>query len=288
MGKSTDYRLSAPGSTAAAPALRLPGRDSFPRVDDHLVEPEISRQERLGDRIVEAAPANAPHGTRHSELDYVVRAHVTAGYRVATDLLTRFDVDYDFASDTAVLKQGIDPETGSRYLEELAFEVVSEQGRKIAVEKAERMIRRGVRRVFALFVKQGEVCEWSASSRTWEPLAPESSIEDPCLHPPLKVEALLDAAAADAAVASALVARDHPVIRRVAAEGEAKGRAEGEAKGKAEGESRGEARGKAEALLSVLEARGLDPGKAARARILACTDPDRLNRWLTRAAVASP
>lgn len=32
------------------PALRLPSRDSFPRVDDHLVELEITRDEIIGGR----------------------------------------------------------------------------------------------------------------------------------------------------------------------------------------------------------------------------------------------
>lgn len=46
----------------------------------------------------------------------------------------------------------------------------------------------------------------------------------------------------------------------------------------------GKAEGKAEALIAILEARGLALDDASRARILACTDTDTLNRWITRAA----
>ena len=57
----------------------------------------------------------------------------------------------------------------------------------------------------------------------------------------------------------------------------------GLADGKAEGETEGEARGKAEAILTVLAARNLAVHDLVRARILACTDPEQLQRWLTRA-----
>ena len=40
-------------------------------------------------------------------------------------------------------------------------------------------------------------------------------------------------------------------------------------------------------LLTVLRVRGLRVSKAARERILAETDPDRLKRWLERAVVAA-
>ncbi|AUX19692.1 hypothetical protein SOCEGT47_001440 [Sorangium cellulosum] len=67
------------------------------------------------------------------------------------------------------------------------------------------------------------------------------------------------------------------------AEGEAKGRAEGEAKGRAEGE----ARGRQQALMTLLRARGLSPSQDDEARILACTDAAKLDRWIARAATAT-
>jgi hypothetical protein len=54
-------------------------------------------------------------------------------------------------------------------------------------------------------------------------------------------------------------------------------------------EGRAEARteGGAEAVLTVLRARGIAVSDAARARILAQQDLDQLTRWLEKAAVAS-
>jgi hypothetical protein len=67
------------------------------------------------------------------------------------------------------------------------------------------------------------------------------------------------------------------------AEGEAKGRAEGEAKGRAEGEAKGRAEGRAEAVLQVLQARGLTPTPQQRERILGCTNATALDQWIERA-----
>jgi membrane protein involved in colicin uptake len=71
------------------------------------------------------------------------------------------------------------------------------------------------------------------------------------------------------------------------AEGEAKGKAEGEAKGKAEGEAKGKAEGRAEALVRVLQARGLAPTAEQRQRILGCADAAALDRWIDRAVSCS-
>lgn len=51
-----------------------------------------------------------------------------------------------------------------------------------------------------------------------------------------------------------------------------------------EGKKEGKAEAMAEAILSVLTARGLTLGEEARARILSCTEPVLLARWLLRAA----
>jgi uncharacterized protein len=68
-----------------------------------------------------------------------------------------------------------------------------------------------------------------------------------------------------------------------AREGEAKGRREGEARGQAEGLREG----KATALRTVLAARGFEVDAAVRARVEACADLARLDRWLTRARTAA-
>lgn len=48
----------------------------------------------------------------------------------------------------------------------------------------------------------------------------------------------------------------------------------------------GRAEGEADALLTVLGARGIDVSDDARARITACTDPDQLKTWIRRASTA--
>jgi hypothetical protein len=276
------YSLKAPG--ASGHSLHLPGRGPFPPVDERLVEPEVTRDEIIGGRRVVAFPAEAPHADQQGELQYVVRAHVAPGYLAAVELLTRHDFASDFASDVCVRRAGVDPQTGTRYLEEMAFEVVSEQKERDVSEKVPRMHRRGVRRIFAIFVKSQKICEWSPESQgSWQPLAPDSRIEDACLAIPLAVAALLDAAAADDAVIEALAAKGNPALRKR----EAAARSEGEAKGEAKGKAEGRAEGIAAAILTVLEARGIAVSPAQRQEILHSADLDRLDRWLSRAALAS-
>jgi hypothetical protein len=255
------YSLKAPG--ASGPALRLPGR-SFPPLDEHLVEPEMTRDEIIGGRRVVAFPAKEPHATRQFKLDYVLEPHIAPGYVGAADLLTRVDADSDFATDACVYKDEIDPQTGTRYLEEIAFEVVSEQTEQYVAEKALRMHRRGVRRIFAIFVKgERRVGEWSPESLSWRILDPFAPIEDPCLKVPLKVAALLDAAAANQAVVEALAAQGDPTIRQR------------------------EAAARAKTILQFLEARGIAVSPSQREEMLRCDDHDRLDRWARRAALAS-
>ncbi|HBL27603.1 MAG TPA: hypothetical protein DD490_12265 [Acidobacteria bacterium] len=252
---------------------RHPGRgNAFPRVDDHLVAPEVTRDEIIKGRRVVALPAEAPHGDQHHRLDYVTAAHVAPGYEGSTDLITRVGPKSDFASDACIRKAGIDPATGSRYLEEIAFEVVSTQSEKDAADKAEEMLARGVRRVFGIFVKEPRrVCEWSPQSRSWQPLDAGFRIEDRCLAAPLPVAGLLDSALAHQAVVEALVARNEPTIGRLTAAA------------MAEGEARGEAKGKAESVLDLLENRGLTVSPEQRAEILGCSDLARLKQWLLSA-----
>lgn len=261
------YDLKAPGHPGSGSPRHLPGHGPFPRVDDHLVEPEITRDEIIGGRRIVASPAQSPHADQHGVLEYVVQAHVRPGYTASIDLLTRVDQESDFATDTCVKRKGVDPETGARYLEEIAFEVVSEQNEKLVREKAQRMHRRGVRRIFAVWAKSQRVCEWSAESGSWRQLEPDAQIEDSSLVAPLQVAALLDAAKADNSVVDALAAKGNPALQ--------------------EREAVAKAGGVAESILEVLEARGLAVSKDQRREILGCQDLDRLRRWLRRAALAS-
>src|SRR5438105_3498536 len=124
--RTRSYDMRAPGASTATP-LHCPAADPWPPIDEHIVEPEVTRDEVLRGERYEATPANPEHAEPHSQLDYVARAHVAPGYTSATDMITRFSHQSDFAPDTSILRKGIDPSTGTRYLEELAFEVVNEQ-----------------------------------------------------------------------------------------------------------------------------------------------------------------
>jgi len=277
---STAARL--PGRVAPHPPgsrLQTPGREAFPPPDEHLVEPERTRDEVIRGRRVVAMPALPPHADRQLELGFVVRAHVKSGFIGSAELLTRVTEGSDFATDVCVRKEGDDPVTGTRYLEELSFEVVNEQSARDVREKAEDLSARGVRRVIAVFVKTGKVSQWSRSKGTWEALDLDSMLEDPCLSRPIRVRALLDAAEADDAVVRALADKHNPVIEALRDEGKKEGRDLGRKEGRNEG--------KAAAILAVLGARGIEVLEEMRARIVGCRDGDVLDRWIVRAATAS-
>jgi hypothetical protein len=272
--KRSGMSLKAPGASGAS--LRLPGRGSSPAVDDHLVVPEVTRDEIIAGRRVVAFPAEAPHGDKQVDLDFLLRSHVAPGYVVSADLITRFAVDSDFASDTCIRREGVDPATGRRYLEEIAFEVVSTQSERNAAEKAQVMHRSGVRRIFGVWVKgRRRVCEWSAESEGWSLLEEGSQIEDRCLGAPLPVKALLDAALVRKAVVQALEIQGDPAIQKLKEASKAEGMAIGIAVGNA--------KGIAESILEVLEARGITVSPERREEILGCSDVDRLKRWLREA-----
>jgi len=54
-----------------------------------------------------------------------------------------------------------------------------------------------------------------------------------------------------------------------------------------EGKTEGQNEGKTQAVLAVLQARGIAVDDASRTRILACTDLATLDRWIVRAATVS-
>ena len=74
--------------------------------------------------------------------------------------------------------------------------------------------------------------------------------------------------------------------RKLIAAGVAEGKAEGRTEGIAEGRTEGIAEGKANAILVVLEARGLTVSAAQIEQILHCQDIAQLDAWM-RAAVTT-
>lgn len=196
--------------------MSAPGRGSVPHVDDRLVMPE-TRAEILNGRLIMSPPADPPHATAHFNLNFLLGSHVAPGYIGAADMLTRTSEKNDFAPDVSVF-----PEGEPRKLEELAFEVTSEQALKVPTEKARELARRGVRRVFALLVKQRRVLEWSRETDGWSTVPESGVIEDRCLVRPIAVRALVDAVAVQDEAARALLVRNNSVVARAVEDAEAR------------------------------------------------------------------
>jgi Uma2 family endonuclease len=242
---------------------------ALPAIDDRLVVPE-TRFEMHDGELVYVSPADPPHGEHHLQLAALIEAHTGFAFEAAADLLTRTSRGDDIAPDISVYPDAPDPLTGGRQLEQLAFEILSTQSLSDAAGKAIKLATRGVRRVFAIDVARSRVLEWSTQHSSWQELDAASRIEDAALEVPLPVAAMVHAAKADDPVARALVARRNPVIEAVRAEDRAEGKIEG----------------KIEALIAILAARHIEPGAAARDRIMQERDPHRLDRWIARAATA--
>jgi len=229
------------------------------------VEPE-TRQEMVRGRLIHAVPANPEHGDAHALLNYLVRGHLSPGYTASTHLLTRAGPKSDFATDTCIRRSGIDPRTGSRYLQEVAFAIVDSLSLAPMIERAQELTSRGVRRVLAIFVEKREAGEWSPSRASFAPLDLDGTIEDRTLIRPLPVRALFDTAVADDSIVDALMAKGH-------AEGHAEGRAEGRAEGLAK------------VLPKLLAQRFGAISDATRARVETATI-EQLDTWIDRILTA--
>src|SRR5436305_15162106 len=90
------YDLRAPASEGSGSPMHLPGR-GFPRVDDHLVQPEVTRDEVIGGRRVVAHPAAPPHAFQHARPPHAAHASLAPGHAPAPALLTRPHANADFA-----------------------------------------------------------------------------------------------------------------------------------------------------------------------------------------------
>ena len=233
---STDYSLIAPAAPNAA-MVWFPSMDDgsakprFPPLDEHIVRPEVTRDEMIRGRKVLAMPAAAPHADRQTRLDGLIGPHIQPNWVGSTELLTRVSQGSDFATDLSIRREGINPMTGERYLEEVAFEIVNEQKMKDIRDKAEDMTRRGVRRVFAIFVKKEQVGEWSTDKRDFIMLSPDSLIEDRCFVKPIPVRALLDAKIARAEAVRAYEVAKEPAIMQIKAKAEHRGERRGKRTG---------------------------------------------------------
>ena len=224
-------------------------------IDEHVME-EGCRLELIDGQQVVTPPAQEPHGRKHSELDYLLRAHVTGDFLVAVDMLTRAAQDQDFAPDVSVYPKQRDDD-GRQKLDELSFEIVGEQPMSIATRKASVLVERGVRRVFAVQVESKQLLEWDAQMSLWVALPGDSFVRDRCFVRPLPVSAILDAADADDAVFDALRAKGNPALMDFAQasfdRGIERGLAHGRTQGREEGREEGLVQGLRQAVRDLCE-----------------------------------
>jgi len=66
------YDLKVPGHTDEGAPRHLPGHGPFPRVDDHLVEPEVTRDQIIGGHRVVKLPADPPRADQWGRLNFVL------------------------------------------------------------------------------------------------------------------------------------------------------------------------------------------------------------------------
>ncbi len=245
---------------------------------------ETTRAELVRGQLLEAMPAHPPHGDMHVRIAHVIESSVAPGYIASADLLTRYGPQSDFATDLCVRREGVDSATGSRFLEEVCFEVLYTQSMADITDRAQDVIARGVRRIFAIRVKgigSGQdaqldeaattVLEWSANDDQWIILSRDEAIDDACFIRPIAVRALIDATAKDDAVVRALRAKGNRVIQEIRDEGFVDGRAEGFVDGRAEGLRDGRAEGLRDGRAEGLRdgrAEGLRDGRTEGARQL--------------------
>lgn len=270
--------LLAPGASSSAPSASFPTRSpnssssypppaavAFPPVDDHLVRPEVSNYELIRGRKVMTMGANPPHAEAHTRADFLIMPHVREGYVASSDLLTRVNEGSNFATDVNIRREGLDPRTGTRYLEEISFEIVNEQTLRDVTDKAEDLIRRGVRRVFAIFVKESRVSEWSPTKQKFVPLDNDGMLEDRLFIRPMAVRALVNAALAENEVALALWKKGNPTLKRI----------------KEDGHKEGHTEGQREVLVRLLERRFGPLSQSMLARIQSA-DTNALRAWTDR------
>ena len=267
-------------------------------LDDRLIMPE-KRYEVIDGEVIYVPPAGPPHAKTHARLCGLLAIYANSGYSGACDMLTRTGPDGDMAPDGSIYPDAEDEE-GNRQLECLAFEVLDSQRRSHAGVKAERLMQRGVRRVFGIDLKRNRCLEWDLPSAGWRIMAADEIIDDECLVRPLPTAALLDAAVADEAVCHALVAKRSPVLEDVLQVRERAGYEAGEQAGYEAGEQAGYEAGEQagletgsklgrleslkDSVFALLAQRGLELRDADAERIRAIEDAEVLRRWLLRAA----
>ncbi len=260
-------------------------RNDRPRIDDYVVEPGTNTELFEGE-VRECLPANPAHSMQQGAVAILLGAYRARGYLIDIDLLTRQSRMNNFASDVCIRQRGLDPKTGGRYLEELAFEIKATQRPGDLKKRARIMAECGVRRVFAIPVKGGDggddlvagpLLEWQRERDDWVEHAADAKLVDRCFDRPLPVAALLTAVTDDESLQRAVLTSESPLMM------------ERDQTLVQRGEKQGELSGVRRSILALLAhngaIRGID-GERARAYVDACDDERVLLRWLTRAGHA--
>lgn len=236
---------------------------------------EPSTGSDTGAHRTEPAPAssepseNTLPGQPHGQVYFVLHTYVAAGYELEIAPLVREPDGRALGSDIRVRKNGVDPTTGDRHVEELAVAVESQHARAgDALElHVQALVARGVRRIFAIAAgsparapaetrgetrgetraratgrgparsarRPGPLREWAAARSGWRNYGDDAVIIDPCLGEPVPVRALLDAVEADRAVARALIDRRVDVIEEYGTRRYAAGKDDGYRAGSTDG-----------------------------------------------------
>jgi hypothetical protein len=99
-----------------------------------------------------AALENALHGQPHGQVYFVLHTYVAAGYELDVAALAREPAGHALGSDIRVRKNGLDPRTGDRHVEEIAFAIESQRpdAGEVIAQHVEALLARGVRRIFTI------------------------------------------------------------------------------------------------------------------------------------------
>jgi hypothetical protein len=194
-------------------------QEAWPPIDEHLLVNGSTFELLDGEEIL-VVPADPSHSAAHGDLIALLRSHAAPGFSVGVDLMTRVAARSEVAPDASIYATAPDKD-GHRQLEELAFEVLATEQRPHAARKARLLTARGVRRIFAIDLGWSQVLEWDGARSDWKTLLPGSVIEDRCLVRPLSTNALRGAAEVSHEELEAWVKKQHPVLLREVARGQA-------------------------------------------------------------------
>jgi len=215
-----------------------------------------SRANLLGGSVLDSDPA-------------VEEAGIDTGYSPTSDTLRAPDVAVGNVPDTPGWVQGAPP---------LAVEYVDTgQDPKELAAKISELLAAGTRMVWVVYLTGPRRVEVHESGQDVRLVRPGEELTAPgILQNPVPVNALYDREAAHAATLRNLLQRQgYRDLDQIRGEGRQEGRQEGQQQTLRE------------AILAVLQARGLAAGDAARSVLAAIDDPGALRRLLTRAATAA-